>query len=73
MDIYTYLFKDTDKKTSISFKDTKFSIKNYKDKKKIIYEIYNWGRLIINKEDYSSHVENLRKEYKENQYKRYLK
>ena len=72
MDIYAYLFKDSDKKIIIEFKDTKFSIKKYKESNKIIYEIYNWGRLKINKDDYSSLVENLKKEYKEREYKRYL-
>lgn len=72
MDIYTYLFKNQTRKVSINFEKFLFDIKFYSDKDLYIYEIFNFGRLTINRENYISNVETFKREFDSEYYDKFL-
>lgn len=72
MDIYSYLFKNINKKTKIDYNNSNFEIKLFTEKNTLIYEIFDYGRIFIEKENYSSKVNVLSREYQENLYKNFL-
>jgi len=72
MDIYTYLFKNSNKKTKINYQNNTLDIKLFKEEQILIYELFEQGRLTINKKDYSSTIKGFSQNYKEKEFKEFL-
>jgi hypothetical protein len=71
MDIYTFLFKTPKTKKTISFRNCKFQLKYYKEEKPI-YEVYEYGRIVVDKQVYYSEVTILKREYDQEKFTIFL-
>lgn len=72
MDIYTFLFKNINKKTLINFEGENFYLKYYNKQTEVIYEIYEFATVTINREKFYSSVDTLPMEYNQNLFEKFL-